>query len=547
MTPFKPWDAVPTDTHVAAVLPFAPNWSSPPVERLTWKMGAHLSQAGVEHRRNLRREPRQGVEFSTLTLDADVPLLRNLVEGWGANTFAVPLWYGVALLDADVTTADDILDLDASTATLFQVDGWAIVWAGARDFDVVQIAAVGSTSITLVDPMPTARAAGVRVAPLQFMQLQDSQSMQAETPGIVVTSWVFEQVPGHAPSLERWAADEWTETFPTGAPASDPRNHFLTFAHNWGSRPDISVSTMADVFDPGVGVLSRRLSVDRTSPQWALDVLLDSRQASATLRKFLAAHRGPAISFWASSLLRDLGLSGDIDGAELPLSNNAQHLAPPVLRMGVHITHAGGEVRESASAITADSVTLRNAPDPIALADVWRQSWVARCRLAVEGVTIQHLSNRVATVRLPVVAVDVGSGATDIPTSAAPTGGGGGGGGGGLPTVQWSTGAYNRVLANEDPAQATLTLSAALAEDLAVTVSAVTANGGFESRSASWVVTILAGATTLTVGIPFAVDTGGVDLRQGMGIAGAVYTLTLTEASALVATGTPTVCTITSV
>lgn len=543
MTPFKPWEDVPDAEHVALVLPFEPDWSVPVVERLGWKMGAHTSQAGVEHRRNLRREPRQAIEFNTLVTGADVPLLRNVVEAWGARTFAVPLWYGVTRLSADAASgALEIETLD-SLETLAQVDGWVILWAGARDFEVMQVSDVGSDFIGFYDPLPAAFAAGVRIAPLQFMQLQANQSLPSPTPTVLTVAWVFEQVPGYAPTLERYDPTVWTEVFPTGVPADDPRNHFLTFAHNWAGQPDVSVSTQADVFDPGVGVLSRRLSVDRTSPQWSLDVLLDDRAKTAQLRQFLSAHRGPAISFWAASPLRDLGLAEDIAGSDLVLENNGQHLAPPVLRMGVHVTHVDGEVRESASAITGTGVTLRNDPGPIALADVWRQSWVSRCRLAIETVSISHLTNRVAQVRLPVMAVDVGSASQDVPTSGTVAGGTGGG----LPTLQWSSGAFTRVVGVEAVASATLTLSAALVSDLVATVTATTANGGFPSVTASWDVTIPAGDTSLVVTIPVAAETGGVDLRAGMGIVGSVYTLTVAESSALAALGTPSTCTITSV
>ena len=64
MIPFLPWEIFPSEP-AAAVLPWAPDWADGVQESLSWKMGNATSQSGVEHRRSVRRDPRQRIEFSS--------------------------------------------------------------------------------------------------------------------------------------------------------------------------------------------------------------------------------------------------------------------------------------------------------------------------------------------------------------------------------------------------------------------------------------------------------------------------------------------------
>jgi len=407
MTPFKPWGTPPSDPNNAAcILPFEPNWSTPVQETLAWKMAPMLSQAGNEQRRSLRREPRQSIEFTTLVRPDEMPLLQSILWGWAGGTFAVPLWYGKSTLASQGTAGASAVLLADSPETLFQAGGWALLWSGTRSVEAVPVASITGNTLTLGAALAATWAEGTTIAPLQFMQLQDSQSYTPVTDGVAQVAWVFEQVPGHAPSLEQWAASTWSETFPTGASAAEPRNHFFAFPHNWAGSPQVTVVTQANVFDPGLSVISRRRSVDRPTPSWALDTVLDSRASTASLRKFLAAHAGSAVGFWAASPVSDITLTADISSATLAVVDNGQATMPSVLRTGLVVTHEdGSSTRELVELLGAASITLAREPAGAALAGVTRAGWATHARLAVDAITIEHLTDRVATCRLPVVAV----------------------------------------------------------------------------------------------------------------------------------------------
>lgn len=341
MTPFKPWGAAPTVFPAACILPFEPNWSSPVQETLAWRMAPTLTQSGAEQRRSLRREPRQSIEFTSAILPGELPLLQSILWGWANSTFAVPLWYGKTRLTNTGTAGASTLLLDDSPETLFQVGGWALIWASTRSLEAVKIASITGNVLGLDATLAATWPAGTAIAPLQFMQLQDSMEHTPLTSTVTQVSWIFSQEPGHAPSLEQWAASTWSEVFPTGADAAEPRNHFFSFPHNWAGSPSTGISTKVSVFDPGLSVLSRRAAVDRPTPHWAIDTLLDGRAATAQLRKFLSAHAGATVGFWAASPVADIALTADVTGTTLSVVDNGQLAVPSPLRTGVEVVAEG--------------------------------------------------------------------------------------------------------------------------------------------------------------------------------------------------------------
>lgn len=528
MIPFSTWENIPSGSTPALILPFAPDWADGVQESLSWRMGSVASQAGVEERRSVRRDPRLRIEFTSLVVGEEMSLLQSLLLGWANRVWAVPLWHGQCDTTSAVTSGATVIPVGDNPSTLFHVAGWALLWSDTYTYRCVQVLSVSDTFVTLDSPIVGNFPIGSKLVPLQAMQLQDSQTFAPLTSAVARVSWVFEQVPGHGQVLGVWGAGEWSETFPADAANTEPRNHYLAYPHNWSGSPEISVSTLADTHDPGIGTISRRLAMDRVSPVWGIDVLLDSRAASAQLRKFLSAHRGPTVAFWAPSPLRDLGISDDSTDGVLLVRADGLRLAPPALRMGVEITLPGSEIRERVAAVGTDSVTLARDPGPIAVDDVGRTRWVSRARLAVESITIRHLTHRISTVRLPVVAVDMGRGIEDGPDM---------GGGAGASTLGYFAGSEFTFLAADAERLVGLELEAPVGENVLFEVLITTHGGSLPSVTdvVQWYV-IPAGFTTGDGVIP---TTASVDLIAGMDVPGCYYALTITQLLGPATIGTP--------
>lgn len=431
MTPYYPTGTPSVATDPACILPFEVNWSSEVIERLGWRMAAVMTQSGAEQRASLRREPRLGADFTTLIHDGDVALLRNILLGWANRAFAVPLWWASHRTTLALAAGGTSVSLDAVPDTLIHAGQWVLLWASPRQCEAVQVSATGNP-LTLIAGPAASWPAGTRVLPLSFMKLQDTQADAPVTGRITQVSWSFDEIPGKGPGLPEQAATAWTEVFPDGASSSEPRSHFFGFRHNWGNAPQVAVNAVSDEFDPGTGVLSRRLATDFPTMTWALDVLLDTREQTAQLRKFLSAHAGPTVSFWAPSITEDLRVTGlAVGGGSLIVRDDGHASTPSSLHRGVWLPDAG--VKRLVSAVAPTSVTLAAAVTATADQLTYAR-WVMPCRLSVEEVSINHVTGGVATVRLPVTAVDTTSGAADQGDGGAVGGGGGSGswvGGGG--------------------------------------------------------------------------------------------------------------------
>lgn len=409
MTPFYPSGTPPLDADPACILPFEVDWSAEVIERLGWKLAATMTQSGAEQRASLRREPRVAAEFTTLVHDAgDAALLRNILLGWGNRAFAVPLWWGVHLTTNAVSAGASVLALGVVPDTLIHAGQWVLLWSSSRVCEAVQVDTVG-TSLTLVSPTVSAWPAGTRVLPLLFAQLQDSQPDGPLTGTVSRVSWVFSEIPGKGPGLPEQAATSWTDVFPDGAGNSEPRNHFFAPAHNWARSPDVSFTASSDLHDPGTGVMSRRLRIDRPGMAWTRDHLMATRADKALMRKFLSAHAGPAVHFWSTLPAQDLR-AVSVAGTALTIADDGQASVPSSLRRGVYLP--GVPAKRTVTAVTATGATLgatlTASPEQL---DVAR--WVCPARLAIEEFTISHLSLDVGTVALPMLAVDVTSGAAD--------------------------------------------------------------------------------------------------------------------------------------
>ncbi len=409
MTPFFPSGAPVALTDPACILPFEVDWGAEVIERLGWKLAATMTQSGAEQRASLRREPRVAAEFTTLIDGAgDAALLRNILLGWANRPFAVPLWWGVHLTSAAIGAGATVIPLGVNPDTLIHAGQWVLLWASPRQCEAVQVDTVG-TSLSLVAGTVSAWPAGTRVLPLLFADLQDSQPDGPLTGRVSRVSWVFSEVPGKGPGLPEQPATVWADVFPDGASNAEPRNHFMSLSHNWARPPAMSFTASSDVFDPGTGVQSRRLRIDRPGMAWTIDHLMDTRAAKAMVRKFLSAHAGPTIHFWAPTPAEDLR-AASVSGTALTLLDDGQARTPSTLRRGVWFPEV--PAKRAVSAVAATSATLgaslTASPDQLAVA-----RWVAPARFAIEEFTISHLSLDVGTVALPIVAVDVVSGAAD--------------------------------------------------------------------------------------------------------------------------------------
>lgn len=275
---------------VTRVFPFRPNWATPVNEILEWKTDVLRARDGTEQRRDLRKLPRRGFEFSILVKGDLSSALETVLFGWQNRYFALPVWTDRGRLVADAATLDTTLYLDTDTLG-FQPGGYAIVFYSESFYDVVNITAVYGDRITLVEGIETDWPAGTLVMPLIVGHLNVS----------VPTSRLTGSVVQAAVSLAGSGDTAWPNV-----PESSPGTLYdgievITDKPNWRNAINNEFTFAFDTVDAGVGPLAyyETEAVARVVRpfQW----FLKSRQQIVEFRKLMGRLRGQSKTVWMPS------------------------------------------------------------------------------------------------------------------------------------------------------------------------------------------------------------------------------------------------------
>ncbi len=304
MTPFHHLDPATPPADAALIWPWRPNWATLPVERLEWRTAVHVSQNSAEQRRALRPEPRLQMAYSYLLAEDDAPVALGLMRAWQGKVWAAPAWWAASKLTAGAPT--DTLALSRATETLWQAGSRGMVYTSAGTLEPFTVASVTTNGLVLTAALAGTWPVGATVVPLHFADLPAGQSATAPAGELLRLDVTFEVRPGLTPVLAEPAdGSAWGDTFPTGTPATDPRDHLLGLEHNWTEEAKLTVTFPNDVNDPGLGLLSKRPAGARSAMQWSVRLLLEGDAAVAQLRQFVAAHRARAVGFYALNPVLD--------------------------------------------------------------------------------------------------------------------------------------------------------------------------------------------------------------------------------------------------
>lgn len=385
MTPFLLGQTAPT-SEPALVWPWAANWQTPISERLEWRTATAGTQSGKEQRRALRRWPRLYFGFSSNVTHTEVPRLLEALSSWRTGTWAVPAWWATTKLTASAT---DVLALDRATETLWPDSGWALLWRSATDCEPVEVVTVGSTTLTLAAEPAGSWPAGSIVVPLYFAVLGDTQNVSAPAAAVatIATQWVADPLHGNATP----EGGNWPLVFPADADTSDPRKALWSGQHNWAEQVTLEVSQPLDIFDPGSGGWSRRAAADLPAQQWSQRVLLVGDDQQAALRRFVGAHRGAAVGFYAVSPLTDVTVTA-VAGSDVtlatPIADASERYA------GLLLDGVAYEVETW----TSTGATLTSAPPGVPSS----ARLIAPARLASDALEITHHTRDVAEANLSI-------------------------------------------------------------------------------------------------------------------------------------------------
>lgn len=140
-------------------------------ETLSFLTDVLRAKAGSEKRTSLRKNPRQFFDFDYFESEGtEKQTLENLLFDWQARTFGVPVWFDECFLTAAASIGALSITVDSTDLRDFRVGGLVCVFTSQGVFDVSEISAKTSTTISLVSPLLNAYAVGASVFPLRICE-----------------------------------------------------------------------------------------------------------------------------------------------------------------------------------------------------------------------------------------------------------------------------------------------------------------------------------------------------------------------------------------
>lgn len=157
-----------TGTRVV-LFELSPNWQNGFDERLEWKTAVIRSYDGTEQRTAQRVNPRRSYEFSVRSLDSRrSKRVESKLYGWQTRLFAIPVWPEESSLIASAAAGDTTIYCDTANRSL-SAGVLVMLSAGNENtVETVEVATVGSGSMTLDKPLQANWPIGTNVHPLSL-------------------------------------------------------------------------------------------------------------------------------------------------------------------------------------------------------------------------------------------------------------------------------------------------------------------------------------------------------------------------------------------
>jgi hypothetical protein len=393
------WDFLPYDLVLvitgSRVIPwtFVPDWSAGILERLEWKTDVLQSFDASEQRGALRLGARQRWEFEVFFEGRSRRYAEASAWGWGARVWALPVWIDGQQLGAQLNAG--ALSVPVATALrAYAAGGLAVVFSDPFTYEVLEVASVGASSITLARATASTWPATATIYPARLARLADQVALPRWSGQASSARLAFEMV-----TPADYTADAGAVTY-RGRPV-------LTDKPNWVGGFELELSrklaeldamTGARVYDDESGIPSARQRM-----RWTLT----SRAEQDTYRRLLYALRGRRGSVWVPTWTDDLVLVATIaSGAsniDVDWTGYTRQLNQDTGRRDVRIELASGTIlyRRITGAVEVSATVERLSvdavfPSTIEPADVVQVSFLTLARLDADAIELAHWTSDVS-------------------------------------------------------------------------------------------------------------------------------------------------------
>ena len=367
------------------------DWSKPVVENLQWLTDILQSQTGYEQRRSLRLSPRISYNVELLLYDTERQYFDLAMIGWGAKTFAIPVWPQQQWLKTAHAIGGLIIYCDTTNRN-FRANRLAILRGQtAFDNETVEVESVLPDRLILKRPMQKAWGKGTCLSPAVTAQLDQQPQLSKRNDKIMRTSV----------SLNVTEPVDHPAQFPTsiyrGYPIleekpneqNDLTHSYERLLHSIENKTGFGLKT--DLAKAAFGL-------------YQYDWMTYGRKQQAALRSLFYALRGSQKAIWLPTFSADLTVKAVISAnsktIDIVWCGYSRFAQGQTGRQDIQITLRNRSVlyrRIIASAeinTTTERLELDQAfVNQINIADVINISFISLCRLSNDNLSIEHIND----------------------------------------------------------------------------------------------------------------------------------------------------------
>lgn len=391
---------VPFTGRRIVVFPFMPNWSSPVEETLEWLTSMETTYTGKEQVWEIRAKPRRLLEYNLRVFKDDVNRFDNVMFGWTARMFAVPLWQEKARLEFAVAAGATSIDIVDPANRTFETGSLGLLFAGVTDYEIVEFSSDPvSGVINLARPIERSWPAGTLVFPMVVAMPESNVPTTRQSDEHMDARVRFTVSP----------ADNYVR-LPTVAPPVTYRGEELyTGETNWIAALGVGLEARQQVVDQDTGVFRVIRKAAYPLITRGFRWLMKDREAAERLREFFGRRRGRLKPVWIPSGTRDFALVESATSAATAIyvrpndygtfvnMHPARRDLVIVLRDGTVIARRilsyGTDVLNRTSVLLDSALGVEITPE-----SVKRISYLGFYRLAADQITLSWRSNEVMVV-----------------------------------------------------------------------------------------------------------------------------------------------------
>ncbi|CDM42381.1 hypothetical protein [Ectopseudomonas oleovorans] len=370
---------------------FAPDWGSSIRELLEWLTDILTSESLVEQRRALRLSPRRQFEAALYVEGRERQLLDLALFGWGTRVWALPIWPDIQLLAAPVPAGSQRIDCDTQHLD-FAAGGIAMLRGeDAFTFEVVEIESVDASGLDLNREIQQSWPVGSRLYPARPAQLAEQPTLRRLTDTVQSAEVRFLVL---EPSV-------WPDVMPAGLYRGRPV---------FDTRPDESedltgsYARLLASLDSGLSLPLVTDVAGRAMPVQEHRWLDMGRATRAAYRSLLYALRGRQRAIWLPTHADDMTAVATITSVATTIDIEAigytrfGQARPGRWDIRIELWDDTVFHRRITGATELSADIERLALDSalgqqVEPSDIRRISWLVLCRLDVDQVEIEHITD----------------------------------------------------------------------------------------------------------------------------------------------------------